>query len=146
MKKIVLSLTLVASLYADHFNMPKTTNTTYQNECGSCHMAFQPSFLNQGAWKKIMLNLNKHFEVDASLEQVDQQTILQYLMENANSRLKNPNNEISITKLPWFMHEHKRLQARATANPKIKTLSNCMACHTRADKNDYDEDNVRIPR
>ena len=146
MKKIFISLTLVASLYGDHFNMPKTTNQTFQKECGSCHMAFQPTFLNKSAWKQMMSNLSNHFGVDASLEKVDEEIITKYLMENANERLKNPNNEVAITKTPWFVHEHKRYQTRALENPKIKTLSNCMACHIRADKNDYDEDNIRIPR
>lgn len=146
MKKIFISLSLVACIYADGFSMPKATNPLYQKECASCHMAFQPSLLNQNSWTKMMSNLPNHFGVDASLEKVDEQAIKKYLIDNSKNRLKNPNNEIAITKMPWFTHEHNRFKEKANKNPKIKTLSNCMACHIHADKNDYDEDNVRIPK
>lgn len=146
MKKIILSLALIASVYGEGISTSKTTNATFQKECGSCHMAFQPSLLNQNSWTKVMGDLQNHFGVDASLEKVDQEAIAKYLKNNSNNRFKNPNNEIAITKMPWFTHEHNRFKERANKNPKIKTLSNCMACHINADKYGYDEDNVKIPK
>ena len=43
----------------------------YQKECGSCHMAYQPQFLPQRSWNKMMKNLDNHFDVDATLDAND---------------------------------------------------------------------------
>ncbi|MBI3874297.1 MAG: diheme cytochrome c [Arcobacter sp.] len=140
---ILASMLIIAN--ADDFKMPKTTNATYQKECKSCHMAFQPTLLNSSAWEKMMDNLKQHFGTDASLEPTDTKIIKEYLMKNSNEKTKNPSNEIAITKLPWFAREHRKISKEMISNDKIKTLSNCMACHQGAQKGNYDEDGIKIP-
>lgn len=145
MKKTILLLGAVAILNGDSFKMPQTTNTMYQKECGSCHMAFQPSLLNRDSWTKMMDNLANHFKTDASLDAQDTKTIKDYLVKNSSQNMRNPDGVIAISQMPWFKKEHRKISATTIANDKIKTLSNCMACHTTADKGDYDEDNIKIP-
>lgn len=146
MKKIfLLSLTTTALLWADGGHIAKVQNQLYIKECGSCHLAFSPSFLNREAWTKLMSNLGNHFGTDASLDKNDSDQILKFLTSNSSKHLNNPTNEIAITKLRWFQKEHRKMTEKIISNAQIKTLSNCAACHTKAQNNDFDEDSIRIP-
>ena len=44
----------------------------YVSECAGCHMAYQPAFLPKRSWKKMMLTLEDHFGVDATMEKEDE--------------------------------------------------------------------------
>jgi hypothetical protein len=48
---------------------PVTHEATRQ-ECGACHMAFQPGLLPAASWRQVMSGLAKHFGEDASLDAV----------------------------------------------------------------------------
>lgn len=145
MKNIFLLIATIIILNADDFRMPKTINPLYQKECGSCHLAFQPSLLNRDSWSKMMDNLQDHFKTDASLEPTDTKLIKDYLVKNSSQNLKNPDNVIAISQMPWFTREHRKISQKTISNEKIKTLSNCVACHARANQGDYDEDHIKIP-
>lgn len=146
MKNLIIALLLLCiNLNSDEIKMPKTTNLTFQKECKSCHMAFQPTLLNSNSWIKVMDNLKEHFGTDASLDQQETKIIKDYLVNNSKNNIKNVTNEIYITKLPWFTRQHRRISEKTIAHPSIKTLSNCVACHKNAEKGNYDEDEIKIP-
>jgi len=42
-------------------------NTLYQQECGSCHFAYQPGLLPARSWSTIMQGLDQHFGENAEL-------------------------------------------------------------------------------
>ena len=130
---------------ADDFQITKSVDPLYQKECGSCHMAFQPELLNKDSWAKIMDNLQDHFKTDASLEPQDTQTLKTYLLHASQQYMHNPKKEIAITKMPWFVKEHRELSPKIIAHPKVKTLSNCMACHTQAASGNYEEETINVP-
>ncbi|WP_345980600.1 diheme cytochrome c [Sulfurimonas sp. HSL3-2] len=132
--------------------------TTYQKECGSCHMAYQPEFLPKRSWSKMMDTLDNHFEVDATLSPNDHKTILAYLTSNAGdskyttkhfSRMSNsvPRDEapLRISETPYFMKEHKGIPKRFIEQKEVKSLANCSACHTTAEKGIYSERAINIP-
>lgn len=144
-KSLLVVMVLFGGLYGDDFRMPKTQNPLYQKECGSCHMAFLPSMLNQDGWKKMMGTLENHFKTDASLEPQDRKKITEYLVQNSSNNLRNPQGVIAISQMPWFVKEHRKLSQKTLSHEKIKTISNCVACHTQALKGDYDEDSIKIP-
>lgn len=123
--------------------MPKA----YQAECASCHMAFEPRFLPAASWQRMMNTLDKHYGTDASIDAASVKTISTWLQANAGSsrRLGTP-PEDRITRTRWFLHEHDEIPASTFKRAKIGSPANCMACHTGADKGNYDEDSVRIPR
>lgn len=123
--------------------MPKA----YQTECASCHMAYEPRFLPAASWQRVMNTLDKHYGTDASLDAASVKTISTWLQANAGnaSRLGTP-PEDRITRSRWFLREHDEIPAATFKRPRIGSAANCMACHTGADKGNYDEDSVRIPR
>ncbi|MCI0500587.1 MAG: diheme cytochrome c [Epsilonproteobacteria bacterium] len=145
MRSLLVVMVLLGGLYGDDFRMPKTTNSLYQKECGSCHMVFLPSMLNQDGWKKMMSTLENHFKTDASLDSQDTKKITEYLVQNSSNNLRNPQVVIAISQMPWFVKEHRRISQKTLSHEKIKTISNCVACHTQALKGDYDEDSIKIP-
>lgn len=146
MKKIILLLISLNFIQADDFRISKNLDKFYIKECGSCHMAFQPELLNTNSWISMMNNLSNHFGTDASLDSVDTKKIKEYLAQNSNKKeMRNPDNVIAISKMPWFLKEHRKISKKTLSHEKIKSFSNCVACHTKANSGDYNEDNIKIP-
>ncbi|WML89670.1 diheme cytochrome c [Thiothrix lacustris] len=125
------------------------SNATFQTECSACHMAYPPGMLPAASWREMMGTLDKHFGSDASLDEATVAEILPFLEQNAAPERKADSGEkpvLRITETSWFKHEHDEISAATWKRASIKSASNCMACHTSADKGNFDEDSVRIPR
>lgn len=122
----------------------------YQQECGSCHVAYPPQMLSAVSWRAVMDGLNKHFGTDASLDAKAHAEIMQYLERHAGKR-STPDAKgkpaLRITETRGFVHEHtEELPRGIWQNPAIKTPANCQACHTAAEKGDYSERTLRMPK
>ena len=125
------------------------TNATFQTECSACHMAYPPGMLPAASWREMMGTLDKHFDSDASLDDATIAEILPFLEQNAAPSRKADSGEkpvLRITETRWFKNEHDEVSPATWKRESIKSASNCMACHTSADKGNFDEDSVRIPR
>lgn len=120
-------------------------------ECGTCHMAFQPEMLPKRSWKKIMENLSNHFGEDASLDAMTKKHIASYLQDNAADSgwwggkfmrgIKKHMTPLRITETPHWIREHKgEVRSHVWSSPKVKSKANCIACHPRANRGDYDDD------
>lgn len=126
----------------------RATNAAWKAECSACHMAYPPGLLPASSWNTMMGSLDKHFGTDASLDDATMKEILPFLEANAAREPKKVSAEptLRITETAWFKHEHDEISAITWKNPKIKSASNCAACHTQAEQGNFDEDTVRIPR
>ena len=51
-----------------------------------------------------------------------------------------------ITQSAWFERKHRDVEPGVWKRAAVGSRANCMACHTRADQGDFDEDRVRIPK
>jgi hypothetical protein len=133
-------------------------NPVYREECGSCHFAYQPGLLPARSWQHLMSTLDNHFNDNAEVLDDVKKPLTDYLVKNAaeNSpdefsrklmrRLSNTQTPLRITELAYFVHEHDDLSAKmVTDNPKVKSLSYCDKCHTRAEQGDYSEHAINIP-
>ena len=164
MKKTILTSLLIAgslvagSLTANKRGVAPVSDSFYMKECASCHFAYQPGLLPSKSWEKMMGNLSNHFGTDASLEPVDNKTILKYLVENSAEKSTQykrskkindsiPRNEtpIAITETKYFIKEHRGIPSRLIEQKEVKSLANCMACHTTADTGSYSERAIKIP-
>ncbi|MBP9904798.1 MAG: diheme cytochrome c [Rhodoferax sp.] len=128
--------------------MPAQSNARWQAECGSCHMAFPPGLLPAASWTKMMAGLDKHFETDASLSPQDVQTISGYLTLHASNRWTSTAAPLRITDSAWFKTKHRpdEINPAVWKRASVKSQANCMACHPGADKGDFNERNIRIPK
>ncbi|MDQ6968557.1 MAG: diheme cytochrome c [Mariprofundaceae bacterium] len=133
-------------------------NKAYKNECSSCHFAYPAGFLPKRSWIKIMTTLDDHFGEDAELDAQDAQGIETYLLNNAADQRPNRfsrsimrsidsrTTPLRITKTPYFRHRHREIPTRMVeGNAKVRSFSNCLACHSGASQGSFDEDSVRIP-
>lgn len=117
-------------------------NERYRSECGSCHFAYQPRFLGQASWEKMFSSLQDHFGTDASLDKKTTDSLRDYVLQNSG----RDTGEIQrITDLRWFGHEHGEIPQRFIAQPNVKSLSNCQACHRNAANGDYSERSIVVP-
>lgn len=119
-------------------------NAVYRNECGSCHIAYPPALLSAEGWRSIMGNLDRHFGTDATSSGPAHDEIAAYLSRVAGTRkgLTAPR----ITQTAWFRKEHREIAARTWTLAAVKTAANCSACHVAADRGDFSEHNIRLPR
>lgn len=134
------------------------TNPVYKEECGSCHMAYPPGLLPARSWHKIMTGLENHFGDNAELDTETAQTISQFLQTNSsdksnyrrspkfNQSVHSTDIPMRITDIPYFKHKHDEIPARmVTGNPKVRSFSQCNACHTKAERGLFNEHDVHIP-
>jgi len=137
------------------------TNATYGEECGACHMAYQPGLLPSPAWRVIMSpdGLRSHYGDDASLTGELRTEISAYLTANAadrsggkrakkfaESRAGAGSGLPRISANRYFVKEHDEIPARLVRdNPEVVSFSQCNNCHRGADKGIYNEDQVSIP-
>lgn len=144
---LLLLALLAVPVDATKITMPSDAPTSYESECGSCHMAYPPGLLGQKNWQHIMSGLNKHFGTDASSDSKTQTDIAQWLARNASTRPKYaalaPENR--ITKSSWFIKEHRAVKADIWNRFSVKSPANCSACHTDATTGGFSEANIRIP-
>jgi cytochrome c553 len=119
----------------------------YSSECAACHTAYPPQFLPAQSWKSIMGGLVNHYGVDASVSDDDLASLSSWLEAHAARSGKRseapPNNR--ITESRWFKKEHREIGPSVFARASIKSPSNCQVCHIFADKENFNDDDIRIP-
>jgi Dihaem cytochrome c len=121
---------------------------SYKTECAACHVAYPPGMLPASSWQRLVTHLPSHFGTDASLDPATVKELSTWLSANAATgrRAAESPPEDRITRSAWFTRQHDEVPAATWKRGSIKSASNCMACHTGADRGDFNEHNVRIPR
>ncbi len=146
------------SLLKQQKDVAPVNNALYREECGSCHFAYPPGLLPGVSWKKIMAKLDQHFDDNAELEPEVQAKLTDYLLQHSaegsdyrrSRRIMRSNNiadaPIRITELSYFLHEHDEIPQRMVkGNENVGSLSNCDACHQRAEQGYFSEREINIP-
>lgn len=124
------------------------SNATWKAECGSCHLAYPPELLPAPAWRRMMAGLDRHFGTDASVDARTAAEIGAFLESNAGRGRKRGGDSgaLRISETPWFQRKHDEVAASTWKNARVKSAANCSACHGGAERGDFDEHAVRIPR
>lgn len=127
---------------------PAQVSAKWRQECASCHMAFAPGLLPAESWRKMMSGLDKHFGTDASLTAQENQEITAFLVDNASNRWRAPAAPLRITETAWFQRKHdsREVSPAVWKRPAVKSPANCQACHLDADKGDFNERRISIPK
>jgi hypothetical protein len=120
----------------------------YQQECSACHVAYPPGLLPRASWQRVMGQLKNHFGTDASLDSATTAELSTWLSANAGGggRSREEPLQDRITHSAWFVRQHDEVGAATWKRASVKSASNCSACHAQADKGDFNEHQVRIPR
>ncbi len=144
----LISITMLAGLLiplgvsAGEDSVPAVTDPLVKEECGACHMAFQPAFLPGASWRKMLSSLDNHFGEDASLDVGTRNMIESYMVAHAGrGQVTGGKPPMRITGLYWFRDEHNDTEVEMLRkNHNVKTLADCGACHRGADRGNFDDD------
>jgi len=143
-----LGLVAMSAAMADSRKLlPADTPQAYLEECASCHTAYAPGMLPARSWQRIMNGLDRHFGSDASLDAATAAQINGWLQSHAGSykRVREEPPQDRITRSAWFERKHRKLETSVWQLASVKSAANCSACHTGADRGDYDDDRLRYP-
>ena len=147
-------------LFASKPGVAPVNNDMYRKNCAECHFAYQPGLLPKRSWEKMMeaKALANHFGDNAELAENERAEISSYLVHNAADNsdykrsvkmmgsIRDDETPLRISEVKYFKKKHHEIPMRmVTENVKVKSWSNCAACHMSAEKGSYDEDGVRIP-
>jgi hypothetical protein len=136
--KARLFLTLAATVLGNsactstspRITLPAKLQPVWHAECASCHPLYPPKLLTESDWKALMARLDKHFGVNATVDDKTRETITLALLEDAapDSATIHHSDTLRITQTPWHLARHKG---------RFKTdkskLSNCSNCHKNTD-------------
>ena len=147
---VLLALAGAASTaLADSRAMPAhSMPPAYRQQCAACHLASPPGMLPAAAWNRFLGRLDQHYGSDASLDPALVRQIGTWLEANASTykRVREQPPQDRITRSAWFERKHRELDAAVWQRASVGSRANCMACHTRADRGDFNDDRVRIPK
>lgn len=143
----------------DHVEvLPPVDNAKWRNECASCHQLYHPALLLERSWRKMMSSLNQHFGENAKLDAASQKEITEFLVAHAADHSMNrraqkiarsvPAGEAPLraTETAYFIHKHNEIRSDIWQRKAVGSKANCTACHAEAEKGNFDEHRVRIPR
>lgn len=157
LKNLSLALLLAAGMVTaaqadDHGSQGPTVPPLpkYQQECTACHIAYPPGLLPAASWGRVMGSLGKHYGTDASLDAASVREISGWLKANAGTykRVSEEPPQDRISKSAWFLRKHRdgEVPADVWKRKAVGSAANCAACHTNAEKGNFNEHDVRIPR
>ncbi|WP_419766374.1 MAG: cytochrome C [Arcobacter sp.] len=101
-----------------------------------------------------MDNLENHFGDDASLDEKDEKTILDFLVKYSAEKstkeasfkiLKSLENKdiIAITQTSFWKNEHKDIPKDVFLHNEVKSKANCKACHSDVEKGLIEDDKIK---
>jgi hypothetical protein len=143
-----------------HKEVKPVDNPTYKEECGACHLAYQPGLLPARSWEKLLTEdaLGDHFGDDASLDADTLKEIRDYALANAADKsfykrsrkialaTEKGDAPLRITEVRYIKRKHHEIPEKMVkGNKDVKSLSHCNKCHTKTDKGVFDSDTVSIP-
>lgn len=138
---------------ADNPRPPAGAPPVFQAECGACHLAFPPQLMAADDWRRVMSTLDKHYGANASLDDKTRGAIEDFLVRHAGRGDKaipaggtSRSGELPrLTSTPWFKRKHHEVPPADWTHARVKTPSNCAACHTKAAEGSYREREIVMP-
>ena len=131
---------------------PSDAPLVWQEECAACHQLYVPGLLPAAAWREQMRTLSEHYGSNASLDPLEEKAILDFLVRaSAANRLPlepspSAGEPPRISQTRWFTREHHEVSDAKFAREAVGGRFNCIACHADAERGDFDDDRVKIPR
>lgn len=141
-------LVLAVPAFADDNRLqPGPALPAYQQECGSCHLAYPAGLLPASSWRRIMDGLGRHFGTDAALDAQTTRQIGTWLEAHAagRGRMAQAPAQDRITRSAWFERKHRDIEAAVWRLDSVRSAANCAACHADAGRGGFDDDRLRTP-
>jgi len=135
----------------------KTPSETYRAECGSCHLAYPAGLLPKASWQRLLGRLDDHFGENAELDSELRAKVERWLVDNAAEsggskrgrkilRSLGGERPLRISQTPYILEKHDDVKSSDFERPSVGSRANCIACHEGAERGDFDDDRVTIPK
>ena len=129
----------------------------YREECGSCHLAYPPGLLPAASWREMMTGLDRHFGQNAELDPAAAAALAGWLTANAAEAGTHPlsrkvlrslggQTPLRVSEVPFIRREHGEVRPSVWSRPAVGSVANCGACHTGAERGDFSEERIVIPK
>ncbi len=140
-------LVLAFEARADRLPLPADAPASFKAECGSCHLPFPPALLTAPDWKRVMATLDRHYGDNAGLDEKTRREIEDFLVRNASgrSRMAGEGDPPRLTASAWFRREHRKVPESIWRDVRVKSASNCTACHSRAEQGSFRKSEFALP-
>jgi hypothetical protein len=118
----------------------------FAEECGGCHDAYPGTLMPAADWSKVLGSLDRHYGVDVSLDPRVLAVVASHLRAKPATTNAGDRSQYlpRITTSPWFRTEHDEVSAKAWSSPAVKSAANCSACHSGAERGEFDEHAIRM--
>jgi cytochrome b len=130
-------------------------NPTYEQECGACHYALNPSLLPAASWAALMASLGEHFGENASLDDPTSRQLAAWLVDNAAEtfdtesanrfRVVAPEDPYRVSSTPYWVRKHASVPPEVFRRRSVQSKVNCHACHRDAASGRFDDQAIAIP-
>ena len=131
----------------------------YAKECGTCHFAYSPGLMPARSWVRVLDRMDQHFGESLRLDPATRAKLQAYLSANAadvspyeGSKTFMERIPASLTPrrlagVPVFREMHTVIHEVISTKTKVKvrTVTNCNACHTKADEGSFGNSELYIP-
>jgi hypothetical protein len=147
---LFLALAMHAGVHAEpslRRDVGPNTNAAYEQECGGCHFPYQPGWLPERSWRKLMGSLGQHFGENAELKTAQHDALLAYLVAGAADHRRSQRSlevlaaitpgdtPTRISSVLYVGGIHGGfLDPAFRGKPEVKTLAQCSACHQQANR------------
>jgi cytochrome b len=139
--------------YAPFTGPTLAMDATWNDECGSCHLAYHPSLLPRRSWKALLAQQDNHFGEDLELEPDTAEHLLAFASANSaehhatavawkmDAGIPPGNAPLRITETRYWKHRHEDVSARDFDRVK---KTDCAGCHADADKSTFEPGSIHI--
>lgn len=136
-----------AATYRPFVGAALPMDKAWEDECGSCHLAYHPSTLPGRSWKRMLVEQDRHFGEDLSLSEDTIEELGQYAAANAAEQHATPLAWKMATRVPageaplrisetrYWKHQHEDI---APAVWKQVKAFDCGGCHLDADAGTFE--------
>jgi len=134
------------------------SNAQWNDECGSCHLAFQPWLLPARSWQSLMAQQNQHFGEDLALEPATVSGLLAFAETHSAEKgmteaawkigrsVPDGATPLRMTETAYWQKKHREIDTADWQKPQVKSRSNCVACHQDAEAGTYEDGAMRLPK
>lgn len=132
-------------------------DTTWRNECGSCHLAYQPGLLPVRSWRALMAAQHDHFGEDLALDAGSAASVQAFLTDNA---AEHPATEaawyvqhttplqrtpLRVTDTAYWREKHGELPRVLFDSGRVHGRGDCAACHLDAAAGTFRDGAMQVP-
>jgi len=131
----------------------KKDNPIFAKECNECHNLYSPTFMSKPMWEIALEDEKSHFKKDLREDVPHFESIKKYILANSAETsdteisqgiIKSTKGKVKyrITKTRYWRDIHIHIARSVYKKEKIKSKSNCKACHKNFGTTNYinDED------